>query len=206
MVYSPGQFEQVIPHLPREPKWLILGGPADANEAQTARTKWPDIKVIGVEPNPEARDWQLSNGWPENSFLLPYALSDKNGFTEMVYAVGGLRNARIDTVALELNRIKPEATFLTVPTITLDMLESAHGPFEDAILWLDIECSEYPALLGGAKLLASGRVLLLNIEEMIDSCPDTPKIQPLLNGYGYKIVHEWNVSTTCRDRVYVLQS
>lgn len=204
MVYSPGQFLVVYPFLPAEPKWLILGGPASANEAQTARLKWPGVRVIGIEPNPEAVEWQVANGWLADAPLLPFALSDRTGETlDMVYASGQLNNARLDKAAVDGNRTNTEAIYRNVETITLDDLNDRYGPFEDAVLWIDVECSEYKALCGAKELLASGRVVLIDVEEMTDSCEDTPKIRPLLESYGYRVVHEWNASDTCRDRIYV---
>ncbi len=199
--YSPDNLKAILPYLPREPKWLVLGGPGDAREAQTARELWPDIKIIGIEPNPEAHAWQLAHGWPKDCVLLPCALSDELwGVKSLVLETGRLRNASIDPEAVGSNEGNPACTFRTVNTLTIDYLDSKFV-FEDAIVWLDIEGSELRALQGAEKLIASGRVMLFNVE-MLSRVPGLMEGIPRLLK-GYRAVKDWNDSPTCRDRIFV---
>lgn len=199
--YSPGQLETaLLPVLGSVvPKWLILGGPADANEAQTARRLWPDIKVIGVEPNREAVWWQFANGWPRDCLLFHQALCNRGGVvTEMAKSPGNLRIATLDLASA---KHRPETINEHVMTVTLDWLDEQYGSFEDAVVWLDIEGSELKALQGASNLIASGRVILWNIE-MQDRVPGLMEGVPKLLK-GYRAVKDWNASETCRDRVFL---
>lgn len=158
---------------------------------------------MGVEPNPEAREWQLSVGrWPRDCVLLPDALSDKVGTCELVYEPGRLRNASTDGAAVDGNKTNANARFIEVNTTTLDTLDDLYGPFDEAVVWLDIEGAEYRALLGAERLLARRSVLLFNLE-MLSRVPDLMDgIKMLMTKHGYSAVKEWNVSGSCRDRIY----
>lgn len=205
--YGDGQLKVLLPHLPHPPRWLFLGGPADANEAQTARRLWPGIPVVGVEPNPEAVAWQRANGWPSDAPLLHAALTDRHGGTvEVTYEPGRLRNARRSDSP---DQYVPASASrrITVPAVSIDgltdLLEPTLGPVEDALLWLDIEGSELLALRGAGRLLGGGRVMSINVE-LMDTIPGvTSGVHQLLTAAGYIAVCEWNASAACRDRVYV---
>ena len=204
--YSPGHLATIYPFMEGlpEPEWLLLGGPADANEAQTVRERWPNIKVIGVDPNPDVIAWQLLHGWPDAQPLLCFALSDKVG-TEIVAHTGeGLRSTQMychdpdDPLSVEQVQSLP-----TVPSTTWDYLDRIWGPFTNAILWMDIERSELKALQGARNLLARGAILLINVEEMSSHGGPEPYIGPFLAEYGFRRVHQWNASEHCRDRIYI---
>ena len=203
--YGTNNVKQILPFLPRRPKWLIVGGPADSNEAQYLKGKWPDIKIIGIEPNPEAVEWQKTVGeWPPDAYLIPSALGDEPGkVMEMIMEPGRLHNASLEPKQVEDNRSNANAKFLQVTTVTLDGLDSIYGPFEDAVVWMDIEGSEYRALQGATNLIKSGRVLLWNIE-MLNRVPGLMEGVPrLLAEGGYKAVYDWNDSDWCRDRIFI---
>lgn len=194
--YSPGQLSVIYPYLPREPRWLLLGGPADANEAQTAVARWPDIRVVGVEMNPDAIAWQLAHGWPPGQVLLHAALWDQVGLAPVANAGSTLRHASLYGSSADV----PDDP-RTIQTTTWDTLDKVLGPFEDAVVWMDIEGSELAALRGATNLIASGRVLLWNIE-MLSHIPGLMESVPALLR-GYRAVKDWNASDACRDRIFV---
>lgn len=204
--YSPDNLGTIVPHLHGKiPKWLILGGPADGREAQRARELWPEIKIVGVEPNPEAIAWQTKvGGWPNDCPLVQAALSyNSRNLEELVYESGKLRNASTDPDAIDGNRGNPSAVYSKVKTVTLDDLDWAYGPFEDAILWMDIEGAEWKALLGSTNLLVRRAFLLVNVEMQNRIHGLMEGVHDLLSRAGYHAVQEWNASETCRDRIYV---
>ncbi len=203
--YSPGQLSVIYPFLKQPPRWLLLGGPADANEAQTAKAKWPDIKIIGVEANAEAVRWQIEQGeWPEGMLLLPMALSDSCGTKEMVFQPGvGVRNASLGSLQVEGNRNNTDCKIVDVSTTTFDRLDQLYGPFEEAIMWIDIESSELPAIKGSIELLKRGAIRLINAEGMIHHKEDNEELEQILYSYGFKSVKDWNDSPDCRDRIYI---
>lgn len=195
--YSPGQLKVILPYLAKPPKWFILGGTADANEAQTAAELWPGVRIIGIEPNPEAIAFQRSNGWPEGAVLIEAALSESVGVAEIVCERGRVRNASMDPVSVAGAGVDP----IEVLTVTLDYLDQQYGPFEDAVVWMDIEGSELRALQGASRLIASGRVMLWNIE-MLSRVPGMMDGVPKLLK-DYQAVKDWNDSAECRDRIFV---
>lgn len=195
MTYNPGQFNTIIPFVEKEPDWLILGGPADGDEAQCAVRKWPNLKVVGIEPVESNRKWQLDNGWPGN-LLLPSALSETAGETMGMHQPTD--NTR--TASFLHNRPGP---LVAVNTITLNDLFCLYGPFKNAILWMDIEGWEYQALLGGARLLESKGVQLINLEVLHRLEEEAGLINKLLTSCGFELVHTWNVQPgLCCDKVY----
>ncbi len=203
--YSENNIKAIVPFLrAKAPRWFILGGPADGCEAQEAAKLWPGIKVIGVEPNPEAFSFQLANGWRPGWSLLRSALSDVTGErVEVVREVGKLRNASASPDSVEGNRGNVDVRYEVVPTITLDSMYNMFGPFEDAVVWLDIEGSELRAVRGGANLLASRRVLLWNVEMLSRHTELMTEIPRMMATAGYVAVAEWNHSDACRDRIFL---
>lgn len=125
-VYEPGQLRKIERWLPREPRWLILGGPSCADEAQTARELWPGVSVLACEPNPQMLDWQLKHGFPtRDAAIVPHALSDEVGEATFWMAQGP-RGGSLDPLPDDPGTIQ-------VQTTTLDLLLGAFN-FEDAIL------------------------------------------------------------------------
>lgn len=163
-VYNPGQLLQVAKLLKTPPKWMVLGGPSNANEAQTAVSTWPAVRVLGVEPNEDHATWQLDNGWPRGHPLLPAALTDADGLV-VFHPIEGTSGGTLLDLPTEL---APR----TVTGVTLDTLDREYGPFEDVLLWLDVEGSEAATLRGASGLLASGRVLAVSVEV----CDRTPRV------------------------------
>lgn len=195
-VYNPGQFKIVHRFLPewcRRPEWLILGGPSCGDEAQTAAAIYPWIKVVACEPSRHHYEWQRKHLFPRGGILLPMALMDYEGIAPFT----------------TLGDDEPSGGSVggdeRVMCTTLDALDAAHGPFDRAILWLDIEGSEYLALKGGIKLLESGRVGLINVEVCERDPVNTIQIAGLLGGYGYYLIDEWNNRPGAhRDQIWVL--
>lgn len=182
MVYEPGQVRNIFPYLDFDPKWFILGGPADGNEAQLFKEKYQSVSVIGLEPNREAFRYQTEVGFP--GVLLPYAIGDYNGrgsFLPCTIRGGGLRdngNYEVDVV-------------------TLDALHESHGPFEDAVLWLDIEGHEMEALRGADLLLREKRIRVMNLEIIENRRGITTLFDSFasyLNDRGYEYAGHWNAN------------
>lgn len=198
-IYNPGQFSVVYKFIHKEPKWLILGGPSTANEAQTAVKKWPNLKVIGVEPLYEAVEWQMQHGWPlRNGSLIQAALADKVGQETLIL---NPTNAQAPSLAGWPGARGPE---LIVQVTTINRLDETHGPFEDAIIWLDIEGAEYRALRGADKLFDRKQVLLVNVEITASRPQHTVDLETMFANLGFKLVHTWNVQPgLVEDRIYV---
>jgi FkbM family methyltransferase len=201
--YGAGQLRSVLPFLPAgwRPAWLLLGGPADGNEALTAREEWPGCRVLGVEPNPEAYEWQLANGWPRTEPLVNMALSDGRGRRVDISAPHGhLRSGTLEEDAI---RGREGENVVTVSTTTLDRMNEVHGPFRDALLWLDVEGWELEACRGARKLFARGAVRAVNVEVQARRAEKNAELEALLARHGFVKRGRWNHSDSCEDRVYV---
>ena len=190
MIYAENQIQRVFPWIHKAPKWFILGGPADANEAQCIRERYPTIKVIAFEPLMQNVEWQRSNGFPADGVLLPYALGDTAG-TAMLSIDPDERNGhRCASIASDHSRAFGQ---VEVKVTTLDEADRTYGPFEEAFLWLDIEGSELSAIRGASTLLKEGRVNWVNIEANSRTSGITTKIHRVLRSYGFGVVSDWNV-------------
>lgn len=187
--YNEGQFEGIVKFVEIEPDALILGGPADANEAQCFAKHWPNAKIIACEPNPEAREWQHKEGdWPQDAVLLEWGLSDGLSAAELVYEAGKVRNGSMREASVEGNRGNEAATFKWVPTTTIDELDKRFGPFQNAMLWLDIEGFELKALTGAKQMLVEGRVSILNVELLPEDQVQKAAVFDYLWRHGYEHV------------------
>ncbi len=198
--YSPGQLSVIYPYLVAEPRWFLLGGPADANEAQTAVRQWPFVKVVGVEPNREAWRWQLENGWPRGEPLVNAALSAAPGKVKIQCPRGHVRSASTAEDRMEL---ADPADVREVAAVTWDTLDRTYGPFEEAVMWMDVEGSELDALLGAVEVFRRGAVRLVNVEMESRRRQKNEDVVRFMDAHGFRAVKDWNDSETCRDRVFV---
>jgi len=72
---------------------------------------------------------------------------------------------------------------------TLDGMSSCYGPFDNVVLWIDIEHAELQALQGAKQLFEDGQILMVNLETY------EKKMAPIveyLAHYGLKEIHRWN--------------
>lgn len=160
MRYNPGQAAELFPHVPPETKWFILAGPADANEAQTFHERFPDVKIIGFEPNPQSFLYQLEQGFP--GVLLPVGLWSSRDYLKLKVP-GNDEFQRSGSVI----RFVDEGDWpndIVVSVETLDEMSRRYGPFEDAVLWADVEFAELELLRGAQGLLHSGAIKVINVE------------------------------------------
>lgn len=157
-VYNPGQARILFDVWPDEAEWFVIGGPANANEAQTIKQSYPNMKCVGFEPNISMLNAQRMLKFPGD--LHQIALWKEDTTLDLK-----IPNGR--DISSSLNRdkdFKKECTKKQVPARTLDTLEKEYGPWDNIVLWLDIEDSEYEALQGAKRLFNEGKVLLCNVE------------------------------------------
>jgi FkbM family methyltransferase len=187
MTYNPGQIKIIYQYLKQPPDWLILGGPADANEAQCFHIQYPSAKIIAIEPCPQMVEWQLANEFPFPNRLIQAALSNEVGTG--LLNVGCLGEERCSSLVRE-----QEDFTQTVETqvTTLDQLSETYGPFTNAVLWLDIEGMELPALQGAIKLFESDAIRLVNVEMLLDTPETNVKVEDFILGYGFKYEDHWD--------------
>lgn len=177
----PDPLSVVVPYLDRAPRWLVLGGLGNAADGQEALRRWPTARLVGVDFDPRAIAWQQAHGWPAEAPLLQVALSNHEG-----QEVAGIDDINCSSLhpfnvqAVPLNRR------VIVSTTTLDRLDEQYGPFEDAILWLDLEDYDYKALRGATNLLQRRPPLVVGVEVRYHlETVSNPDMRALLSSFGY---------------------
>ncbi|MDB4786240.1 FkbM family methyltransferase [bacterium] len=188
--------------------WFIVGGTADSNEAQVVHDEYPNVNCIGFEPNPEFVNKQnMELQFPGK--VYPYALWNEN--TELSLATPKKATARSSSVC----RPYPspdmgnhqEGTEYKVQSRTLDSLSEEFGPFDGAVLWIDIEYAERKCLEGAKNLLTMGAIKIINLETFCHLY--LPEVNRTLTEYGFMLHRIYNIGKDTRtdgqDVIYVLE-
>ena len=197
------QVKMLFPHWPERVKWFVIGGPACELEAQAVHQQYPAVRCIGFEPNRDSAEWQRQHGFPGEVHPVALWENDKDKLTLSIPTRGNDSGS----VCRPENHPEqwPYESFRSYPvdSATLDTLSDKLGPFEDAVLWLDIEYAELPALRGAERLL--DRTLMVNLETFHHRY--LPEINRLLDQHGLILRMVWNIgrhaSGDAQDYLYV---
>jgi hypothetical protein len=185
-IYNKDQLLKIREFIEPDTKWFLLGGPADANEAQTIFKLIPEINILGCEPNPIPFELQQARGFP--GILLPVALWDHD--CQKIMSLPEISDLKQRNRCGSLIKYNGDETKIQVDARSLDSLSAQYGPFEKAVLWLDVEESELLSLIGAMNLLEQGRVYLINVE--VFSHMEQP-IKNFLSKYNFQEIHRWNM-------------
>jgi FkbM family methyltransferase len=156
------------------------------------------LKLFGCEPDPLIYNRLLHNGYFDKTNLFPVAISDTPTATLHVHEDGKSSSLfAIDGKSIE------------VRCWTLDEFDRRAGHQSRILLWMDIEGSELTALKSGPKLLESGRVKFINLEERRNGfkpaegwChPD--ELKAFIESYGFVRVATYNQYVSHHDAIYV---
>lgn len=143
------------------------------NEAKAFQQLWPDITIIGLEPDLKVfcdrvdeyvgilYPWGL---WKENA-ICKFSISNYHGWSSLLHPhhewINYTKNGdNMDHISGGL--IFTEGVLISC--ITLDHLDKMLGCPQDIFLWMDIEGAELGALEGGKDTLASGRIKWIDVE------------------------------------------
>lgn len=174
-------FALALPFLDRAPRWLVLGGLGMDDDWRKARAHWPEVKIVGVDPDPRCVAWQQAHGWPEDCPLVEAALSNRDGRADI--NMGDACHASVHPRQRNL-----AGAIKAVPTVKLDSIDRE---MVNVVLWLDLEDWEWPALEGAKGLLQSGRVLLVNWEARRDNGGWNRRAAELLESFGFVPALVW---------------
>lgn len=172
------------------------------SEWLTLKHVYHDMQLFGCEPHPEERRKILKAGFPGP--LLDVAIGELSGRAS-------LRLHASDSMSSSIMPIAAVAGEVDVEMWTLDQFDAHVGSPDRILLWMDIEGSELAALRGGCKLLSSGRVRWINLEERRDGHSPTTgwcqpqEIQALLSSHGFRRITAYNRHATHQDVIYVHQ-
>lgn len=187
MIYQPGQVKPLLKYVTEDTGLFLLGGPADANEAQVFHDHFPFIPIIGVEPNRRMLRYQEQVGFP--GVMIPKALFDRE--TVMPFYLLG-EDDRSSRLSAE------QAPAYFVQTTTIDSVVRLMGQsFTGKIaLWLDIERSELSALMGATYCFTHDLIQTVYLEVL----PDTEEsLNGLLKCYGFTQAERVNEHGSTKD-------
>lgn len=201
---TPSNVRSLFDLWPREASTFIVAGTADDLEARAVREAYPHVECVGVEPNPEyARRQREELRFPGRVHEVALWRHDAEALTLSWVAgrpvVGSVCRP---WPSPDLGDARPGPS-VPVAARTLDSLDREFGPWQNVVLWLDVEFAEVAALEGAAGLLP--RVLLANVETYAGG--GLADVTRLMAAAGLKLARVWNVGDDPRkdaqDYVFV---
>lgn len=189
----------VAEYITTPPDALYDLGVGPKTEWQTLGEIFPAMQLHGCEPDP-VRFAKLVGKFPGK--LHPVAIGNGDGTVRLHVDSDGKRPASVFTPGL--------SRVVTVPLWSLDQFDAVSGRPSRVLLWMDIEGAELDAIRGGAKLLRSGRVKWINLEEARGVSggwrPDPRAIRAELAVYGFRAVRVYNKHRSHQDVIFVHRS
>lgn len=187
-VYQPGQVRSIFPYVPASCKLFVVGGPADGSEGQEFALEFPNIPVIGFEPNRKFYEEQLTLRkfpgklyskalWHTSGLELPFCTMDEQQRSSRILCKAGEGKAEAYKVETQTLQSCQEAIELEARSTLA--------------LWIDVERAELEVLQGARELLCKGRICLVYFETFEDTFP---KIAKLLQWAGLREQGRFNVS------------
>lgn len=125
-------------------------------EAEVIAETWPNIRIVGLEPNIGLFITRRRN-YPGE--IYPWGLWSTSSIQKMFMTPSRGQSSVLPTI--DKDKIFHE---VFVSCTTLDSIDTAIQYPDDIFLWMDIEGAELEALKGGNKLLGSGRVKWIAVE------------------------------------------
>ena len=183
-------------------------GPRSHCEAQVFKKLWPNIRVIGLEPNIDVFRDRVAD-YP--GVLYPWALWSTPSVKKlMVVPTHPGRSSLLSPHPQWDGRknfdIGKTCKEILISCVTLDQLDEALNFPTGIFLWMDIEGSEFEALKGGRSLLASGRVEWIDMEVSHKTRrvgePSEDSLSDHLKGYGFSIKCQYNYGTVFHNTLY----
>lgn len=181
------------------PEWLIICGlGAGGGEARTSRKRWPGTRIVGIDFDPRVIA-SCKPGWRTDDLLLQLAVSDQVGA-----ASASLAEPSCSTLHPQM--VEKASKVDRVETVTLDCLDSRHGPFDRAVLWIDAEGSDCKIVAGATGLLRRGAILAVVIEVWTarpDLVKEYTKARVLLASVGFHLVEVLNPEWWGHNEIYL---
>lgn len=174
-------------------------GVGPKTEWRTLRDAWPELRLFGCEPYPPTYE-KLAPSWRElGGSLLNVAISDYPATLHYEPS-----NPKISSLLPVHKRLTHS---MSVPALTLNAFDALCGRQRSVLLWMDIEGYELQALLSGRKLMESGRVRWVNLEERVTPGPHPEwtrreQLDSQLRAWGYVRVGHYNSHESHRDVIY----
>lgn len=154
-------FNELVKELNVEPDAFFDFGPGHpGTESWLFRERYSG-KVFGFEPNIN-RFKELRKSFP--GVLVNCAVGNESGFLSGYSGITPYPEPNCDFKFSEpLSNIE-RYDQVEIEVLTLDQLDAKYGPFNDCVIWADIEGSELRMLQGGTKILSEKRIQALLLE------------------------------------------
>lgn len=184
----------------RAPDAMYDIGVGMKTEWQTLAAKFPAMHICGCEPHPVQHAELVKANFPGP--LAQVAIGEIEGAATLHVPTHDLKCCSLFPVPYANKTCE-------VQVWTLDRFDEQMGQPDRILLWIDIEGSELAAFRRGSRLLASGRVRWINLEERrgghrpADGWCDPCELDAFLTGGGYKRVAEYNRHATHQDVIYI---
>ena len=160
---------------------------------------YPRMRVCGCEPHPAQFEALRKAKFP--GALVQVAIGEQEGMATLHVPTHDLK-------CCSLLAVPYANTTCEVEVWTLDRFDKQMGCPNRILLWLDVEGSELSALRSAPRLLASGRVRWINLEERRNGhCPapgwcDPRELHAFLADHGYVRMADYNRHPTHQDVIY----
>ena len=187
--------------LPHPPGWFVCCGLGDGNECDLAAWLWPQCRLVGLDPDPRAYHLHLGRPWARYGRVTNAAAGDgEYTGTMLVNSLGAASLAPFMLAECPADARKE------VTVTKLDRVEVAHGPWSDAVLWLDCEGMDYQALSGAGGLLQANKVLAIVKEtwtQRPEAYEDNRACERYLTGHGFRMVETFGVEWWGHNEVWL---
>ncbi|MEX2139800.1 MAG: FkbM family methyltransferase [Pirellulales bacterium] len=183
-----------------EPEALYDIGVGPKTEWQTLGAKYPSMRIFGCEPNPIQHANLVGAKFPGP--LIAAAIGEMEGVATLHYPSDDLKRGSLLPVDYADAKCPVEVW-------SLDRFDEAMGRPDRILLWMDVEGYELSALRSGRRLLESGRLRWINLEERrggdrpAEGWCDPQELHEFLCSNGYVRVADYNRYSTHQDAIYV---
>ncbi len=184
-------------------------GPRQHNEAKSFKELWPEIDIIGLEPNTNTFIDRIVD-YPGK--LYPWGIWSTSMIKEFkaVLKVSGKSSLLTPHKKWQgqWSYTPKECQNILISCITLDQLDKALNFPKDIFLWMDIEGSELEAIRGGSLLLSSGRVKWIDMEVSHNPRrigePNENILAEALKPYHFSLKCKYNSGKAIHNSLYVI--
>ena len=181
-----------------------VGVGTHAHETEVFTEEWPDVPLVGFEPNPESFE-KIKKKYPGKLIqkAVGHLISDSVPFYSKKDHDNGSSLLRVGEDKSKLTEHQVKMTMLDAPNESLGFGHNG----KDILLWLDCEGTEFSVLLGGQRFLS--QVQMVNVEmtgKSLDKGWCTPlDVDRLLRKHGFYLswVHTIRTKLGQYDAVYV---
>ncbi len=183
--------------------WQVgVGSLHKCPEAAYIKATWPDVRIIGFEPDPRNYKAQLGDNYPGT--LVNKACWNHNG-TMPFFS----RDARPSSgIIPRLGDDKKDFEKIEVNCVMLDTFaETLDPPPRLIVLWADCEGAELEMLRGASHLLEKQQIIAINAEicrlGVFFGGPSPSDVHLFLTGYGFREAARSPGHTDHWDAIYV---